>query len=349
MKEFLLLLMSLMSLCGSGQTVYPSGVSGCIARWTFDVPEGASLATIQDWSGNNNHGTNNAITSVAGWKGGQFLAGKFNGTSSFSRVSANPIFNVNNISILALVKFDRFYDGTCQGNNIIYQGFNYNSNLNWALYTTDGNYDHSCNTFSPNFNKANFTTPTFVNTTIPMTNFIDSSKWYLIGCTFNESVINYYQIAMDSSNKLNTIIPSYSVSNTNPIGSGNFDIFMGATQNAPFPYWFNGKMDEVVLFNKALTNAEVQSVYDYLFGYPTSIISVDGASHLDVYCANKHVYISGMPSKSKNIAVLDINGKIIRELKNVLVNEVDLSDIPNQMVLVKYLMEPVTFHTTNFY
>lgn len=339
MKKYAFLFLASLSLGSKAQTIYPSGVSGCIGRWTFDATEGGGLASIQDWSGNNNHGNNNGISPVAGWKGGQFLAGKFNGTSSFSQVPANPIFNVSNISVFALIKFDGFFAGNCQGNNIVYNGFDYNNNLNWALYTTDGNYDQSCNTYSPNFNKANFTTPTFVNANIPMNDFIDSSKWYFIGCTFNGSVVNYFQIAMDSSNKLNNISPSYSINNSYPIGNGNFDIFMGATQNAPFPYWFNGKMDEVVLFNKALTNGEVQSVYDFLYGYPTSTTSIDLENKMNVFCVKKRILISDYYTKSKNISIADLNGNILRELKNVMVSEVDLSNIPNQMVQVKIMDE----------
>ena len=49
------------------QTLYPTGTSGCIARWTFDS-DSVFSTTISDVRGNNNNGTNNNISSVNNWK-----------------------------------------------------------------------------------------------------------------------------------------------------------------------------------------------------------------------------------------------------------------------------------------
>ncbi len=108
MKKYLLLIILFSSIKTNAQTIYPCGVSGCIARWTFDAQEGGNLTTIQDWSGNNNHGNNNNIASVTGWKGILFTAGKFNGSTSFSQVPFNPNFISNQITAMALVKCDGF-------------------------------------------------------------------------------------------------------------------------------------------------------------------------------------------------------------------------------------------------
>lgn len=314
------------------QTTYPSGVTGCIARWTFDTQDGGGLTSILDASGNNNHGNNNFITQDKGWKGIVNTAGKFNGSSSYSQVPYNAMLKPTNLTIFALVKFDGFYSGNCQGNNIVYNSFDYNSNLNWAMYTTDGSYDNNCGAFNPNYNKMQFITPNLVNTTIPNNNYIDTNKWYLLASTFNGNVINHYQLEMNASNHLTNIMPSYSTNTLNAIGTGNFDVFLGATQNPPFPYWFNGKMDEVILFNKALTQSEIQSVYDYLFGYPASVANTSEQEQNLVYTNGKTLYID--PSITK-IHLLDMQGKIIFQSSNLKTHNIDLSNLPNQLLVIK--------------
>lgn len=330
--HFLLFIISFGTYNLHAQTTYPSGVTGCIARWTFDAQEGGILSNIADESGNNNHGSNNFITPAIGWKGFYNTAGKFNGTNSFSQVPYNSMLKPTNLSIFALVKFDGFFSGDCQGNNIVYNGFNYNSNLNWAMYTTDGSYDNNCSAYNPNYNKMHFITPNQVNTSIPNSNYLDTSKWYLLVSTFNGSVINHYQIEMNLGNHLTNILPSYSSTCLNPIGTGNYDVFLGATQNPPFPYWFNGKMDEVILFNKVLSQSEIQSVYDYLFGFASSTEQVSEVNQNLIYTIGKTIYID--PSIRK-LQLNDLQGKIILERDYPSDNKITLSDLPKQLLLAK--------------
>src|SRR5690606_29169830 len=69
------------------------------------------------------------------------------------------------------------------------------------------------------------------------------------------SNVHYANISAISSNVMAT-----------PLSSNTYDVRIGATQNPPFPYNLNGDIDEIVLFDKELTIAEIQSVYDYLWG-----------------------------------------------------------------------------------
>lgn len=331
MKTITLSLLLFLSLFSTAQTIYPSGVGGCIARWTFD----GALPNIPDMSGNNNHGNNNSIISAPGWKNAANMSGKFNGVNSYSRVVNHPTLVSNQITAIALVKFDGFFSGSCQGNNIIYYGFDYAAQLNWAMYVCDGNYDNNCGTYSPNFEKLNFVTPGYNNMSVPLNNYIDTSKWYLLATTFNGNTVNYYQIIMDSNNKVNNVTPAYTATCNFPIGTGAYDIFMGATQNPPFPYWFNGKMDEVILFNKALTNLEMQSVYNYLFGYPAAVGNIEKENQMNIVCLNKHLTINNSNNIVKDIIIYDINGRIMRQINDLKTNDIDLSQFPTQLIFVK--------------
>lgn len=255
-------------LFSSGQTLYPSGVPGCIARWTFD---GENVTALVDSSGNGQHGVSFNTSFTKGYKNYHNTAYRFDGISSYAQVASSSILEPQSITVVALLKFHDFYSGPCQGNNIIYKGFNYNSLLSWSMYTTDGNYDNDCSAVNPTKQKLNFVTPNYVNTGIPLNDFIDTTYWYLLMASYNGNTINYYQIKMDPTNLLTTIPASYSIPCLNPIGMSGDDVFIGATQNPPFKYWLNASVDEIILFNHALSNTEVLSVYNYLHGMPTTV------------------------------------------------------------------------------
>lgn len=348
MKRSLLLLTGFLCLSTfelEAQTVYPSGVSGCVARWTFDNEKGSALQQITDESGNNNHGINYDITAADGWKGLQNTAGRFNGTSSYSRV---PFSNMgtSQVTAIALIKFDNFYDGVCQGNSIIYNGFNYNADLNWALFSSDHNYDNDCYSYNPTKNKPNFATPNFINNGVPATDFIQSGEWYFIASAYDGNSIRYYQIKMDIADHVSNVAPSYTENNGGGVGNGNYDIYIGATQNPPFPYWFNGVMDEVILFNKALTNNEIQSVYDYLFGFTTSISNRSGnEKNIFVKANNGQCIINTTGSAKFSYEIYNSLGQIVSKKNNCSSTEaVDLSHQASQMFFVKVLDEKNNIH-----
>lgn len=346
MNKTLTILTSALYLSSFGlqaQTIYPSGVSGCIGRWTFDNERGSSLSQITDESGNNNHGISYDIIAADGWKGLPNTAGKFNGTSSYSRV---PFSNMgtSQVTAIALIKFDNFYDGVCQGNNIIYNGFNYNADLNWALFTSDHNYDNDCYSYDPTKNKPNFATPNFINNGVPTTDFIQSGEWYFIASAYDGNSIRYYQIKMDIADHVSNVSPSYTEINGGGVGNGNYDIYIGATQNPAFPYWFNGDMDEVILFNKALTNNEIQSVYDHLFGVTTSIADPRKEKNIFVSANNGKCIINTRSAKF-NYEIYNSLGQVVSRKDNCSnVETVDLSDQATQMFFIKILDENNHIH-----
>ncbi len=83
MKKITLILFSIILTGGvRAQTMYPSGVTGCIARWTFDTPDQPFLTTLPDMSGNNNNGTPFGIATSSGFRNVPFKAGAFDGSTS---------------------------------------------------------------------------------------------------------------------------------------------------------------------------------------------------------------------------------------------------------------------------
>jgi hypothetical protein len=51
---------------------------------------------------------------------------------------------------------------------------------------------------------------------------------------------------------------------TMKIGKNKEDLFLGKKDNEQYPYWFNGVIDEIRIYNKALTFDEVTELYTEL-------------------------------------------------------------------------------------
>lgn len=312
MKQISLFVVALVFIAFSiqAQTIYPSGVPGCIARWTFDTTDVVWLDTLPDMSANNNHGSVTNIASVPGFRNKPHAAGNFDGNTSFATVLHNSMLSPSSLSIITLLKFNEFYSGNCQGNNIVYKGFDYSGNCDWAFYVADGDL---CSQFTPTTEKPHFQTSNIPPTsTIPTGNFIDTNKWYFIATTYNGSTINYYQIIMDTTNKANNILPNYTFNYPSTIGTTTNNLFIGATQNPPFKYYLNGAMDELILFNKYLSNTEIQSIYDYLYGWVTGIENNDVKGNLvSITSLNQTISVISNSHPIKSVELINLAGQVI--------------------------------------
>jgi hypothetical protein len=264
------------------QTQYPSGVFGCIARWTFDTVDVQSLYALTDKSGNNNHGTVTDINSSSGFRNTPNMAGKFNGTSSFARVT--PINNSQlcpqNLTVVALIKFNDFYSGLCQGNNIIYHGYDYSGNGNWAFFVSDMG---DCNTLSHQTESLKFQGNNQFQTVFnPNNNFIDTSSWYFLASSHNNQSTRFYVEKMNPVWYNNNLTPKYTFNETNVIGTTNYDVVIGKTDNPPYPYFINADIDEIALFNRDLSQAELQGVYQYMWGYANAVNNLENQKAIDI-------------------------------------------------------------------
>ncbi|MBS1773129.1 MAG: T9SS type A sorting domain-containing protein [Bacteroidetes bacterium] len=262
MKQLLCSTLLLALACTSNaQTTYPSGVTGCIARWDF-ASGGGTLSTLPDVSGNSNTGTPSNINAGQGWRGAANSSGNFNGTNSIAVVPSTTLLGPSAVTIVALVKPYGFYSGTCQDNNILFKGSSYFTTGCYAMRIDDN--DGNCSTFSPSTEILEYagSATTSGSVTGPI---ISTGNWYFLVTSFNGSSIKRYTIPMSPFTHALNITNNSSSSLSSATGTNTDNVKIGATQNPTYPYWFNGDMDEVILFNKALTDAEVQSVYDYLW------------------------------------------------------------------------------------
>jgi hypothetical protein len=331
----LLSIATLIYINAIAQTTYPSGVSGCIARWTFDASEGGGLTTIADVSGNGNHGTNNNISSTNGWKNITNTAGKFNGTSSWAEVVHNSMLNVSNVTMICLVKMNGFNSALCEANQFISKGYPYFVPGNYGLGLGD---DNPCGSFNPNgvrlITQNGNGSPTFA-----LGNYISLNKWYFFAGTIGPNLINQYQVEMNPLLKETSISPINSYTAIANIGTNAESISIGRHLNPQYPYWVNGDIDELILFNKALTSSEIYSVYDYLYGSPNSSSNIELLDNNPFQVSNTSSEIS-IETNETNYSILVYNsvGQLILS-KNQCTKSQTISILsrPTQLTYIKII------------
>jgi hypothetical protein len=218
-----------------------------VAHWNFN-------GNANDVSGKGHNGVPQNVTQTAGRAGKPNTAYLFNGTSSKIKVPYQADLNLSKFSICAVVKMNGFYTDLCQGNRILERGTEY-GNGNYLLQFTDNAIDSSCSvtgdTSMFNYSIGRGNTPTY-NKPWQSTNFLRSGSWHCVVGTFNDTVFKLYVDGVLQT----TVAPASSLG----VGTSNEGISIGASSfgdTTLYPYWFNGLMDDLRLYDRALTASEV--------------------------------------------------------------------------------------------
>lgn len=221
--------------------------SGLVAYYPFN-------GNANDESGNNNNPSSVKATFTSDRLGKANSACYFNGKNNFIRIPDNPGLHFKKgFSISAWVMVNGFYEGTCHGNRIIMKGSddNYNSKTNYTL-TFDDNHSTNggnCYTKKPDKKKQSF----YGAFATPVSNdYIVTDKWYLLTYTYDGRNASLY---VDCKLQGSGVISDNNFSN-------NEDLFFGKMDNSQYPYWFNGLLDEVRIYNRALSKSEILTLCD---------------------------------------------------------------------------------------
>ena len=83
---------------------------------------------------------------------------------------------------------------------------------------------------------------------------MQTGTWYLVVYTYGKQSSKLY---IDGE-----MITSFVTKNK--IGKNKDDLFLGRKDNAQYPYWFNGVMDEIRIYNRTLSADEVTELYEEL-------------------------------------------------------------------------------------
>jgi len=168
----------------------------------------------------------------------------FNGVNNYIQIPNNASINmVNKISISLNVKPLGFYaSNTCSANEILMKG--YSDQLSGNYIVRFGDIANACN--NPSTTNQQFSGEGVAAAT-PL---VQLNKWYSIVWTYDGVTAKIYIGG--------TLISSAVISISSFTNS--YDLFLGTTGNPQYPYWFNGDLDEVRIYNRALNDQEAQAL-----------------------------------------------------------------------------------------
>jgi hypothetical protein len=221
-----------------------------VAWYTFN-------GDTKDHSGNGNNADFNSATSTTGKNGTANTAYLFDGTSSYMTVPNSASLNPSTgITIIAVVQPLGFYQGQCHSNRVICKGYNDYDNGRYTIgYDDQPSWNYQGCDQQVNPNKENFygsygDGQATVAGVTDIATYIKQDKWYTLAYTFDGRRSTFY---------VNGVAQAAALSNTTYTPNTN-PLFIGRNQDPSFPYYFNGKIDEIRIYNTALTQQTIANV-----------------------------------------------------------------------------------------
>ena len=204
-----------------------------------------------DASGNNNNPVFNNATITADRFGKINSAYHFNGVYQYMRIPNTPSLNfVNQISLSVWVRPTGFYYDICHASQLISKGGgNYNPG-NYALRFDDALYSagSGCNGSVCDSLHQNFRGTGTVLKPYPG-DFIKKNEWYNVLYTNDGKTAKLY---VNCELKYSVVFPE-TFTNTE-------DLFFGKSDDDFFPFWLNGDLDDIRIYNRALNDKEIFSL-----------------------------------------------------------------------------------------
>lgn len=310
--------------------------TGLIAHWRF-------TSNTQDSSGNAHHGAATAITYTAGRDGMPNSAAVFGTDSSYIAVPYAADLNVVNYSICAVVKPATFNAGPCQSSVLLerVRDMSLPSSGFYNLFFTDNFFDGGdCSAVdtskyifgaSAGGNASSAVSWQYAPT-------IRTNEWTSVVATFNGSVTRMY---------VNGILKA-TVTTPDAIGTNVQGLWIGSAQAQP-TYDFKGVMDDLRLYNRALTDSEVNVYHNPPI--PTSVASTlgDGMQiHVSPNPAGNTLTLEMNNAPAAEYQVVDGTGRVAQagflQGQN---SSIDISSLSPSLYLIRVTSEKGT-HVQRF-
>ncbi|GAA4456760.1 LamG-like jellyroll fold domain-containing protein [Rurimicrobium arvi] len=206
-----------------------------------------------DASPNANHALNFGATLTSDQWGNPNSAYQFNGVDNYMRIPNDATLQCDaQITICARVNVGGFYNGTCYGNSIVDKGSpdyisgSYSLRFHTSISGGDCNVQDSTkqNYYGQFYNEI----PSEAIRNNPP--YIIKGQWDCLVYIFDGATAKMY---------VNGVL-RHSFATATSIGTNTQDLFLGKHDNTSYPYWFNGAMDEIRIYNRALNTLEIDSV-----------------------------------------------------------------------------------------
>ena len=198
--------------------------NGLVAYYPFN---GNAL----DGSGNGNNGTVHGATLTTDRYGNNNSAYFFNGAGTYINVPNSTSLQIN--TVISMCAWIDFENGGTMNPRILHK------------------YDYQLATLSTNPARKIFSQfGNNNNSSVTSQNILQANNWHFVALTYNGSnIILYINGIQDSS------IPY-----TGSIGISSYDLTIGInSQN--LQDWFKGKIDDIRIYNRAITSQEVDCLY----------------------------------------------------------------------------------------
>ncbi len=215
---------------------------GLIAYYNFNG------GNLNDSSGFGNNIVENYATPTTDRFGKANNAYLFNGSSCFMRVPNNNTLTPFNITIEAIFRIDGYYSGICRGNEILSKGYPDGAAGNYLMRFQDA---------SPCSGSLDTNSVTLLGTSAGIginsdTSKLHTGKWYQCVYTYDGKKARIY---VDSKLKIEQ--------NATLTYAPNFkDLFIGRNGSTNYPYYFNGAIDEIRIYNRALSANAINQLYN---------------------------------------------------------------------------------------
>lgn len=220
---------------------------GLVAYYNFNG------GNLNDSSGNNNNITFSNATPATDRFGRAGNAYSFDGSTSYMQVANSTSLNMNNsITLFAIVKANGFFGGPCHGNQILGKG--YPGDVNGLYEMRFNDTLNACSIATPDVSNEFFAAE-FGNN-IPQgtdagawdnTTPVHTGIWYKLTYTYDGLTARFY---------VNGVL-KYTHQKAVLFTSNTYDLFIGRYEDPLFPYWFNGVIDEIRIYNKPLSQGAI--------------------------------------------------------------------------------------------
>ena len=235
MKKTILFLVMVLAL--TTQTLFaqvPSYVptNGLVGYWPFS-------GNANDVSGNGNNGTNNGATLTTDRNGNANSAFNFDGNNTHIDVPSNNSLQLsNNYTISGWFNANVFFNTNISDRSIVskVQSTGWYGGYEVMIGGLSNDITHVGNVGGNNFNVGS--TGYNINT------------WYMFTATYNGSIMNLY---------MNGVLVNSQPKSGN-LETGNLPLRFGM-RDGNFQY-FNGKIDDIGIWNRALTQQEITTMYN---------------------------------------------------------------------------------------
>ncbi len=208
--------------------------------------------SLKDSSGRGNHITFNNAVKTADRFGKAENAYLFNGTSSYMKVPNSASLNPGGaITMMAIVKMNGFYSGTCHGNQIFQKGTKDQNQGVYSLRVADISSDcYAAVDTSKERAWGFYGDYGAAAGAFDLTKYVRTNTWMTLVLTYDGKDAKFYVDGVLKGSSTGTAV----------FTANTFELFIGRAESPEYPYWWNGVIDEIRIYNKSLCEGAVKQL-----------------------------------------------------------------------------------------